>query len=619
MSTATAAFRRNTTARTRHATPESEIPLLHLPAAALRAVRAEGYTLSHFRDDVLAGLVVGIVALPLAMALAIAVGVAPQHGLYTAIVAGFVVALLGGSRFQVTGPTAAFIVILAPIQAKFGLSGLLLSGMMGGLLLLLMGVLRLGRFIEFIPHPVTTGFTAGIATVIAALQIKDFFGLSPAASGDHFFERLAALADARGTASPWEFALGAGTLGVLVLFPKLTRRVPAPLVALPLAAVAAHLLSRWIPGFEPATIAGRFHTVIDGSVVAGIPRLPPLPIRPWLAPGPGGQPLPLTFETIRALLPGAFAIAMLGAIESLLSAVVADGMGRTRHDPDAELMALGTGNLLVPFFGGIPATGAIARTATAIRCGARSPVAAMVHAVTILAAILALAPWIGLLPMAALAALLLLVAWNMSEVRHFGHILRVAPRSDVLVLLLCYALTVAFDMVIAVSVGVVLAALLFMKRMSEVTRSRILAGEHPALPRKLPPGVIVYDIDGPLFFGAVQKAMGALGAIADEARAVIFRMEEVHVIDATGLVALESALERLHRRGCLAVLVGVPPQPERVLRKAGITEDPGRLLFHKDIHAAILSAEAWLESTVVRRRFAKGETKRTTRSSPKPA
>jgi sulfate permease, SulP family len=559
-------------ARTRYRDPYVDVPLSHLFAGALRAVLREGYTSRDLRADVLAGLAVGLVALPLSMALAIAVGVSPEHGLYTAIIAGFVVAALGGSRVQVTGPTAAFIVILAPIFIRFGLAGLLVAGLLGGLILLAIGLLRLGKLIEYIPHPVVTGFTAGIGTVIATLQLKDLFGLNLAGNPERYFDRLSAMYEARGTASLCELSIGAGTLLVLVYLPRLTKRIPAPLVALPLAALAAATLGGLVPGFHVATIASRFHTVIGGQLVNGIPRLPPLPILPWLAGGPGGQPFHCDLAMLRALLPGAFAIAILGAIETLLSAVVADGLAGTRHDPDAELLALGIGNVIVPFFGGIPATGAIARTATNIRYGGRSPVASMVHAAAILAAVLACAPLLGYLPMAALAALLLLVAWNMSDAGHFVHILRVAPKSDVAVLLTCYGLTVSFDMVVGVSAGIVLASLMFMRRMAEVTEGHLRTGEQQGLPGPLPAGVVVYDINGPLFFGAAQRAMGTLGIVGEATRVVILRLENVPAMDATGMVALGSALEQLAKRGCRTILCGARKQPLEVIKRAHLAE-----------------------------------------------
>jgi SulP family sulfate permease len=561
-------------------------PLRSLPAAALRAVLREGYTRDDLKHDVLAGVVVGVVALPLSMALSIAVGAAPQNGLYTAIIAGFAVAALGGSRHQVSGPTAAFIVILAPLYAKSGLAGLLLSGLLAGLILIVMAVLRLGRLIQYVPHPVTTGFTAGIAVVIATLQLKDLLGLRLASTPEHYLDRVVLMVRSLSSTSWAELGVGLGTLAFLVLWPRLGSRLPAPLVALPVAAVAALLLHRWWPSFDVQTIGTRFN---------GIPRLPPLPILPWEAGGPEGQPLEWSFALIRDLLPGAFAIAMLGAIESLLSAVVADGMKRTRHDPDAEMLGLGIGNVLAPFFGGIPATGALARTATNVRSGGRSPIASMVHALTVLASVLVLAPLIAFLPMASLASLLLLVAWNMSDRKHFAHILRMAPRSDVAVLLTCFGLTVLFDMVIAVTVGVVLAALLFMRRMVEVTEGELREETHPHLSRPLPKGVVLYDVNGPLFFGAAQRAMNALGSISTRARAVILTLDGVPAMDSTGLVALESALEDLTRLKCLIVLAGLQPQPRSVLERAEFFERYPGVLAVDTVEAAIALAEAEIE------------------------
>ncbi|MBI3855196.1 MAG: C4-dicarboxylic acid transporter DauA [Planctomycetes bacterium] len=579
----------------RYADPNRSRSLRSLPGSAIKQSLREGYSARDFKSDVLAGLVVGVVALPLSMALSIAVGAPPQQGLYTAIVAGFVVAVFGGSRCQVTGPTAAFIPILLPICLNFGLAGLLIAGIMGGLILVAMGLLRLGRLIEYIPHPVTTGFTAGIATVIGTLQLKDLLGLQVAKNSDHFFERVADMWAARGSAQGWEFAVGAATLAILVFFPKfVTRRIPAPLVALPAAAVGAWLLTRFGPGFSVTTIASKFHTVVSGHGVDGIPQVPPLWIWPWAQAGPRGEPFHFSFTLIQSLLPGAFAVAMLGAIESLLSAVVADGMSGTKHDPDAELLALGVGNILCPFMGGIPATGAIARTATNIRSGAKSPVSAMIHSITVLAAVLALAPLIGYLPMSALAALLVLVAWNMSEAKHFIHILRVAPRNDVAVLLVCYGLTVGIDMVYGVYYGVLLAALLFMRRMIQLTKTRLLTGAAPSLPRALPEGVFLYTIAGPLFFGAAQKAMATLRIITDKTRVIILGMDQVHDMDATGLVALESALERLERQKSFVILTGVQKQPRKLLRDGRLKERFKGLRIRPDLDAALALADEHL-------------------------
>jgi len=576
-------------ARTRFQDPSTTVPLRALPAAALRAVLAEGYSRRQFKRDLTSGFLVGIVALPLAMALAIAVGVPPQQGLYTAIIAGFITALLGGSRIQVAGPTAAFIVVLAPLYVKFGLSGLLMSGLLAGLMLIGMGLLRMGKLIEFIPFPVTTGFTSGIAIVIAVLQVKDLLGLKLDHVPDHFMERLGAMGRAWNTVSPWELLISLGTLAILLIprlpkrrlvrLPKLLRKIPAPLLALPLAAVSAWLLGRWIPGFAVDTIGSRFHTVVNGHLVAGIPQVLPSFLWPWNASGVDGQTMGLSLGTVRMLLPSAFAVAMLGAIESLLSAVVADGMARTRHDPDAELLALGVGNVIAPFFGGIPATGAIARTATNFRFGGRTPVAAMAHALTILLAILLLAPLISFLPMASLAALLLLVAWNMSEAEHFLHTIRVAPKSDVAVLLTCFFLTVVFDMVIAVTVGIVLASLLFMRRMATVAEGHVSHPDHRALPGPLPEGVVIYDLSGPLFFGAAERALNAMRAIAADVRVIIFRMEQVPSADVSGLVAMEGVLREMERQNIKAIFVGLHGQALRVFERGGLRDKEGEVAF----------------------------------------
>ena len=543
------------------------------PALALRRT-LRGYDRATLRADLLAGCVVGIVALPLSMALAIASGVPPQHGLYTAIVAGAVIAALGGSAVQVSGPTAAFVVVLAPIAARFGIGGLALASLLAGVILCAMGLARLGRLIEFVPDPVTTGFTSGIAVVIATLQLRDFFGLRVEEFPERYLERVTVLGRALPTARWPDFAIGALTLGLLLLWPRVSKKVPAPLVALSLAALASWLATRFVPGFDVATIGSRFSYVLDGVTHPGIPRLLPQLHLPWLLPGPGGAPLELTFGLLRNLLPAAFAIAMLGAIESLLSAVVADGMAGSRHDPDAELLGQGTGNLIAPFFGGFAATGAIARTATNVRAGARTPVAAIVHSAFVLVAVLALAPALAYLPMAALAALLLLVAWNMADAKHFVRILREAPKGDAMVLFACFALTVVFDMVVAVTAGVVLASLLFMRRMAEVTGTKLLPADHDDLRGALPPGVVVYQIAGPLFFGAAQRAMAALQRWERGVKVVVLDLRSVPAIDGTGLFNLREAVDRLRREKIKVVLAGVQSQPLRALAKAGWRSDP---------------------------------------------
>jgi len=420
----------------RYVAARNVLPQIALrPAFAMREALAAGYSRADLRADILAGLVVGVVALPLSMALAIASGVPPQHGIYTAIVGGTVIALLGGSRTQVSGPTAAFVVVLSPIATRFGVGGLLLATIMAGMILIVLGIARMGRLIQYIPYPVTAGFTAGIAVVIATLQLKDVLGLTVAHMPEHYLERLTALLAAAPTARAGSVAIAAVTMTILLVWPRIDKRLPSPLVALAIAGAAAWVLGRVAPAYAVETIATRFSYELSGVRHPGIPPLPPLPLLPWHLPGPDGQSLALTVDVLRQLAPSAFAIAMLGAIESLLSAVVADGMAGTKHDPDAELVAQGLGNMVAPFFGGIAATGAIARTATNVRAGGRSPIAAVVHAAFLLLATLLLAPLVGYLPMPALGALLVVVAWNMSDAKHCIHVVRVAPKSDVVVLL----------------------------------------------------------------------------------------------------------------------------------------------------------------------------------------
>lgn len=390
-----------------------------------------------------------------------------------------------------------------------------------------------------------------------------------------------------------DLGIAALTLAILIGFPRLTRKIPSPLVALPVGAVAAYALAHMFPGDATATIAtinSRFTYVVDGITHHGIPALPPVPMWPWNAPGPDGAPMTINAELIRALFMPAVAIAVLGAIESLLSAVIADSITGTQHDPDSELIGQGIGNILVPFFGGIAATGALARTATNIRAGARSPIAGIVHALVVLAAVVAFAPILGYLPMASLGALLLLVAYNMSEWRHFVHVIRVAPRGDIFTLVTCFSLTVVFDMVIAISVGVVLAALLFMRRMAEVSGAKLVRNGHPGLPADVPHDVLVYEIGGPLFFGAAQKAMSSLRVIRAGLRVVILDLHAVPVMDATGLVNLESAIHRLHAAHVQVIVCGVNEQPAQLFAKAGLHDRPGKLTVCPTIAEALALA-----------------------------
>ena len=558
-----------------------------LLAYGLRSRLREGYSVKDFRADLAAALIVGVVALPLSMALAIACDVKPQHGLYTAIIAGFVCAILGGTRFQVTGPTAAFVVILVPIVHRFGLGGLLLAGGMAGVILIAMGLARLGKLMQFVPHPVTTGFTMGIAIVIGMLQLKDVFGVTlPRTEGT--FEYLGALWTTRGQINPYDTAIAVVTIGLLLGLPRVLKRVPAPLVALTIVALLVVVCQHVWPGFHASTIGNleKFTVKIGGETIHGIPPLPPIPMIPWHLPG-----VTLDYHTIRELLPSAFAIAMLGAIESLMAAVIADGMGGSHHDPNAELIALGVGNILCPFFGGIAATGALARTATNIRAGARSPFAAAMHAIFILACTIVLAPLVAYLPMAGLAGLLIIVARNMSEARHFTRLLRIAPRSDVVVAVTCFTLTVVFDMVIAVTVGVVLAALLFMRRMAMTTTVALETAQHAGLGAELPPGIRLYEVAGPMFFGAAKSAMEAIATVGSGSdHTFVLNMEHVPTIDVTGLVALESVLDRLYRSRIKVIFAGLTPEVADLLDRAGIKRQPGRLAYAPDVETAVSMA-----------------------------
>ena len=563
--------------------------------AAWRQTFRDGYDAGALRRDIAAGLTVGIIAIPLAMALAIAVGVAPQLGLYTVLVAAPLIALTGGSRFNVSGPTAAFVVILLPITQQFGVGGLLLCTMLAGLILIALGLLRAGRLIAFVPYPVTLGFTAGIAIVIATLQLKDVFGLTLAEQPHHYVEQLAGLVRALPGARLGDATVAALCLATLVVWPRLVPKVPGHLVALIVGALAGVALESVGVGVD--TIGERFSYVVDGVSHPGIPPFLPTFSWPWLLPGPDGQPLTLSFELFHQLLAPAFAIAMLGAIESLLCAVVADGMTGTSHDPNAELLGQGIGNLVAPLFGGITATAALARSATNVRAGAASPLAAMIHAGVVLVAILWLAPLFSYLPMAALAALLLMVAWNMGEAPHVLRTLRIAPRSDVLVLLTCLILTVLFDMVLAVGVGLLLAAGLFIKRMSEVTDTTPLVRGGNRLLEDLPPHVAAYAIRGPLFFGAAEKVLSVLRRFNPEVRVVIVDISAVPMLDMTALAALENLLLDYRKQHIALILCGSSPRLRLKLRRAGIRRREGHLHYVQNLAQARARAVRLLPAT----------------------
>jgi SulP family sulfate permease len=568
---------------------------LHLPPlfSAWRQTLRAGYGWNNLRSDLSAGLTVGVIAIPLAMALAIAAGVAPQHGLYTVLVAGTLIALFGGSRFNVSGPTAAFVVILLPVTQQFGLGGLLLCTLMAGVILIALGLMRAGRLIEFIPYPVTLGFTAGIGIVIATLQIKDLFGLHLSSTPHNYIEQLNGLLHALPSLQLGDSLVALVCLAVLLVWPRWVPKVPGHLVALAIGALLGLLLERLqIP---VATLGERFSYSLNGIEHPGIPPFLPTFIWPWQLPGADGQPLHVNFELFRKLLAPAFAIAMLGAIESLLCAVVADGMTGSKHDPNGELIGQGIGNLVAPLFGGITATAAIARSAANVRAGAYSPMAAIIHAGVVLIAILFLAPLFSYLPMAALAALLLMVAWNMSEPRHVNHTLRIAPRGDVLVLLTCLILTVLFDMVLAVAVGLLLAAGLFIKRMSDLTDTESLPKHfHQAL-NDLPEHVLAYAIRGPLFFGAAEKALSVLRRFTPGVKVVIVDISAVPLLDMTAIAALGNVLRDYREQHVGLVLCGLTPQVRLQLRRAGIVRVEGQLAYVRDLTQARAKALRWLQ------------------------
>ncbi len=561
--------------------------------SALRQTFAEGYTLNALRGDISAGLTVGIIAIPLAMALAIAVGVPPQHGLYTVLIGGSIIALTGGSRFNVSGPTAAFVVILLPITQQFGVGGLLLCTAMAGVILISMGVLRAGALLQFIPYPVTLGFTAGIGVVIATLQVKDAFGLTNIEPTANYVEQIGALAQALPTIQLGDTLVAAITLLVLIIWPRFVPKIPGHLVALAVGSFIGLALNH--ADIPVATIGERFSYTVDGISHPGIPPFLPSFMWPWEMSGPDGKPLTLSFELFRQLLAPAFAIAMLGAIESLLCAVVADGMaGTAKHDPNGELLGQGIGNILAPMFGGITATAAIARSAANVRAGAFSPLAAIIHAGVVLLAMLFLAPMFSHLPMAALAALLLMVAWNMSEPKHVIHTLRISPRNDVLVLLTCLSLTVLFDMVLAVGVGLLLAAGLFIKSMSDLTDTASVSPDEHDIP-DLPDSIAVYAIRGPLFFGAAEKALSVLRKFNPEVRIVIIDLRAVPMLDMTALAALSSVLIDYQKNDIGIIFLGASAKVRHKMRRAGIGLVHSKISYVSNFVMAQSRAQRWLD------------------------
>ena len=559
---------------------------LRLAHAFREACIDQPYNGRRFLRDLMAGVTVGIIAIPLAMALAIASGVAPQYGLYTAFIAGFIIALTGGSRFSVSGPTAAFVVILYPIAQTYGLGGLLLASLMSGVLLIIMAVMRLGRFIEYIPESVTLGFTGGIAVVIATLQVKDFFGLSVETMPEHYWDKLAVLAQSFPALDSMSALVAVVTLAVMLLWPRLKTPVPPHLPAV----VIGSLLAIWLNanGAAVDTIGSRFSYLLPGGGTgAGIPPVLPEFAWPWQQANASGEPIGVSWSMVRELLPAAFAIAMLGAIESLLCAVVLDGMTGKRHSANSELMGQGLGNIIAPFFGGITATAAIARSAANYRAGAESPISAMIHAAVVLLALVSLAGVLAYLPMPAMAALLIMVAWNMSEAPKAVHLLKTAPRSDVLVFLTCFSLTVALDMVIAITTGVLLAAVLFMREMAEMTKVTDITSGKRVSEESLPTGWRVFKINGPLFFAAADRIFGELAELSRNVNGIILYMDGVTVLDAGGLSALNKLLTTCQNDGTRIVVADLQSQPQRTLARAGLGPVEGVLQFTSTLREAL--------------------------------
>ena len=520
------------------------------------------------KNNILAGLTVGIVALPLSMALAIATGVPPQLGLYTAIIAGIIAALFGSSKINISGPTAAFVVILIPIVQEFGVSGLLICGLLSGIILILIGVLKLGTLIELIPYPVTVGFTSGIAVVIATFQIKDFFGLTIENFNGHYLEKIYLIFSSFHTFKTQELAVGLFTLFLLILWQKTKSKIPSALIALSFSTIIVAFINIYIPQVDIATIASSFQYKIGELQGNGIPPIPLQFELPWKYFNVEEINLDLLYK----LLPHSIAIAILGALESLLCAVISDGMTGNKTDPNKELIGQGITNIIVPFFGGIPATAAIARTVVNIKSGATSIVSSIIHSLFILISIMFLAPYLSYLPMASLSALLFIVAWNMSEVKHFINILKIAPKNDIYVLLTCFILTVLLDMQIAVAVGIGLASILFIKRTIDLYSIELVNTKlsiHPDIPED----ISIYDINGPMFFGAAQNALKTLLNTKENTSVVILNMQNVTMIDMTAMVALKSIVNTFESKNKKLIFSGLNKRIIKKLIKANFVFD----------------------------------------------
>ena len=534
----------------------------------------KGYTLSQFTSDLTAGLIVGIIALPLSIALAIASGVSPEKGLITACVAGFFISFLGGSRVQIGGPTGAFVIIIYNIIAQHGLRGLTLATIMAGILLMIMGFLKFGSYIKFIPWPITTGFTSGIAIVILSTQLKDFTGIVTDHDPSEFFEKLAKLWEFKHTLFLPSLLIGLGSFLLIYFWPKKIKKIPGTLVAILLSTLANSLFH-----LNAETIGSRF-----GQLTAS-----------FSFPDFTG----VTLQEIQALLPSAFTIAILAGIESLLSAVVADGMTGSRHRPNMELVAQGVANICSALTGGIAATGAIARTAANIKNGGRTPIAGIVHSIAILVMMFLFMPYASLIPMSCLAAILINVAVNMGEWKVFVELFK-APKSDFVVFLLTFVLTIVFDLVVAIEVGLVLAAILFVKRMADVSDVRPISDQITDLPDPdnplellklpVPEQVQVYEVNGPFFFGAATRFTEVMGEISVFPKVFILRLRHVPAMDATGLNALEHLKKKLEKHGTILLLSGIQDQPAKVLAKSGFIDNLGAEHVHKHLNTAVKMA-----------------------------
>lgn len=543
----------------------------------------KNYTKEQFLKDVVAGVIVAIIALPLSIALALASGVEPACGIYTAIAAGFFVSLLGGSRVQIAGPTAAFASIVAGIVATQGMDGLIIATVLAGIILILMGVFKLGSLIKFIPNTITVGFTAGIAVTILVGQIKDFLGLTYAngVKPVETFEKIEANIDAIGTFSWQALLVGVISLAILVLYPKIEKRIPPSLIAV----VVGALMVKFIPGLDEGVFTiGDLYTIPTG--------LPKLAV----------AGIDISFSKISAVLPSAFTIAILAAIESLLSCVVADSMVNSKHNSNAELVGQGVANIASVLFGGIPATGAIARTAANAKNGGRTPVAGMVHSVVLVLVLLFLMPYAALIPMPTIAAILFVVAYNMSEWRKFVSIVKSAPKSDVAVMVITFVLTVVFDLVVAIEVGMVMAAMLFMKRMSdktEVTGWKYSQDEidNDSIEFKtVPKNVRVYEITGPLFFGSADKILDI--KFKDYTTCLILRMRSVNALDSTAMNSLDALRKRCEKNGVRLIFSHVNEQPMSVMKKSGFFDKVGEENFCNHIDDALECASKSFEASL---------------------